>query len=289
MSLVDSNQFLIVGERINASRKHIRQAVQERDAEFVRREAKRQAAAGAHYIDVNAGADPRREADDLKWLVETVQSAVALPLCLDSPSARAIKGVLPLVEKTPMINSITAEPERLRNFLPLVQETGGPVVGLCMTEKGMPCGVADRMTAVEQMCAALEQAGIARTRVHFDPCLAPVATSAEEALAALEAVRRIHRDFTGAHTTCGLSNISFGLPQRNLLNRTWLALLMGAGLDGAILDPTEPHMMATIIAGLALLGRDSFCMNYIQAERAGALGEPRPPVGRAPQGGRPRR
>jgi 5-methyltetrahydrofolate--homocysteine methyltransferase len=273
MSVVDAGQFLIIGERINTTRKRVREAVRERNAEFIATEARKQAAAGAHYLDVNAGADPRKEADDLKWLVETVQAAVDLPLCLDSPSAKALKDALPLVKKTPMINSITAEPDRLKDFLPLVKKAGGPVVGLCMSAGGMPCGVQDRIKAVEAMCAALDKAGIARTRAYFDPCIAPVAISADEAQAVIEAVRRIRNDFGGAHTTCGLSNISYGLPQRNLLNRTFLALLIGAGLDGAIMDPTEPQMAATVVAGLALMGRDSFCMNYIQAERAGMLGE----------------
>jgi 5-methyltetrahydrofolate--homocysteine methyltransferase len=108
-------------------------------------------------------------------------------------------------------------------------------------------------------------------RIYFDPVIVPASTEATAGLAAIEAVRHIMKEFGGAHTTCGLSNISFGLPSRNTLNRTFLAMLMAAGLDGVIMDPTEPHMMSTVLAGRAILGRDEWCMDYIRAGRAEKL------------------
>jgi len=107
--------------------------------------------------------------------------------------------------------------------------------------------------------------------VYFDPIIYSAATDARAGMMAIETVQRVKAEFPGVHVTCGLSNISFGLPNRNALNRTYLAMLMAAGLDSAIMDPTRPHMMAAVLASEAILGRDDFCMNYITAKRAGKL------------------
>jgi len=267
-----SDGFTVIAERINATRKPIRNAVKKRDAEFIKNEARTQAAAGAHYIDVNAGANPSTEGDDLKWLVEVVQSAVDLPLCLDSPSPAVLKGALSLVQKTPIINSITAEAAKIAAILPLVVEYGTSVVGLCMSESGMPQGVEQRLAAVEIIVREVAAAGIPLSRVYFDPAVCPVSTSPSESLAVIETVRRIKTQFDSARTTCGLSNISFGLPNRNVLNRTYLAMLMSVGLDSAIMDSTEPGMSTLVVAADALLARDEYCMRYIQAAREGKLG-----------------
>jgi len=262
---------LIIGERINASRKRIGKAVAERDAAFIGREARLQADAGATHIDCNAGRNPAREIADLQWMIGVVQDAVDLPLCIDSPSAPAIAAALKSARKTPMINSVTAEKDKLERILPLAQEHGAPMVALCLGDGGMPEGVADRIRAAEQIRDAAARLGIGADRLYFDPVIVPASTKPTEALAAIETVRRLMNEFGGAHTTCGLSNISFGLPSRNTLNRAFLAMLMAAGLDAVILDPTEPHMMSTVLAGRAILGKDEWCMEYIKAARAEKL------------------
>ena len=263
--------MLIIGERINATRKRIGKAVANRDAAFIGREAKLQAEAGATHIDCNAGRNPEREIADLQWMIGVVQDAVDLPLCIDSPSAPAIAAALKSVRKKPIINSVTAEKSKLEQVLPLVQEHGAHVVALCLGDGGMPDGVADRIRAAEQIRDAAAKRGIAADRLYFDPVIVPASTNPSEAVAAIETVRHIMKEFGGAHTTCGLSNISFGLPSRNTLNRTFLAMLLAAGLDAVIMDPTEPHMMSTALAGRAILGRDEWCMEYIKAGRAEKL------------------
>ena len=135
----------------------------------------------------------------------------------------------------------------------------------------MPEGVADRIRAAEQIRDAAARLGIGADRLYFDPVIVPASTKPTEGVAAIETVRQIMKGFGGAHTTCGLSNISFGLPSRNTLNRAFLAMLMAAGLDAVILDPTEPHMMSTVLAGCAILGKDEWCMEYIKAARAEKL------------------
>jgi len=265
--------LLIVAERINTTRKRIGKAVRARDAAFIKREAVKQADAGAGYIDANAGTSVAHEIEDLVWLTETIQSATDVPVCLDSANPKALEAALKVHTGGAMINSITAEAERIEGILPLVVAHNTHVVALAMDDGGMPESADDRLKVVAALVERLTAAGVARDRIHFDPLIRPVSTNPDQARQALEAARRIMTEFEGVHTICGLSNISFGLPRRNLLNRSFLALMIGAGLDGAIIDPTEPGMMSVVLAAEALVERDAFCMNYITAEREGKLGE----------------
>lgn len=263
--------MLVVGERINSTRKRIREAIQSRDADLIIREAKNQVTAGAGYIDVNAGSSVAHEAEDLTWLVETVQAAVDVPLCIDSANPAAIEAALAVTRETPLINSITGEKARMESILPLVKKSGASVVALVMDDSGMPEDAAARLKVAETLLPALQEQGIPYDRVYVDPLVRPVSTDTTQGKAVLETVSRIMADYPGIHTICGLSNISFGLPVRNVLNSTFLALMLQAGLDSAIIDPTEPRMMATVFAAEALMGRDEFCMEYIEANRAGQI------------------
>ncbi len=263
--------MLILGERINATRKRIGRAVAERNADYIAREAKKQVDAGATHIDCNAGRDPEREVEDLKWLISVVQEAVDLPVAIDSANGEAVSESLKVVKKPPIINSVTAEQSRIEAIMPLAREHDAFLVGLCMGDGGMPDGTRQRVEAAEKILKEAERHGISADKIYFDPVIVPVSTNPSEAIAAVEAVRHIMTEFPGAHTVCGLSNVSFGLPQRNTLNRTYLVMMMQAGLDGVIMDPTEPHMMSTLLACRTLLGQDEWCMEYIRAGRADRL------------------
>jgi 5-methyltetrahydrofolate--homocysteine methyltransferase len=142
-----------------------------------------------------------------------------------------------------------------------------------MGDGGMPESVDGRLEVARDLHKRLTAAGVASDHIYFDPLIRPISTNPDQALAAIDATRRIMTELAGVHTICGLSNVSFGLPRRNLLNRAFLALLIGAGLDATIIDPIEPGMMSTLLAASALVGRDEYCMNYIAAERAGRLGD----------------
>lgn len=263
--------LLIVGERINTTRKRIEKAVRARDAEYIKAEAVKQTDAGATYIDANAGTSVANEVDDMVWLVETIQSATEVPVCVDSANPKALAAALEVHKGDALINSITAEADRIAGILPLVVEHNTRVVALTMDDSGMPETADDRLKVAEALVERLTGEGVALERIHFDPLIRPISTNPEQASVALETTRRIMTEFEGVHTICGLSNVSFGLPKRNLLNRAFLALMIGAGLDGVIIDPTEPGMMTTVLAAEALIGRDEFGMNYITAERAGRL------------------
>jgi len=261
--------MLIIAERINATRRRIAQALRDRDARLIAREARRQAEAGADYIDVNAATDPASELDGLLWAVGVVREATDLPICLDSSNPDVLRAGLDAAGSGPvMLNSVTGEREKLARVLPLAADSGALLVALAMDEKGLPQTAQARLEIAARIADAADEAGIPRQRLYVDPCIQPLCTSPEQAQEVLSAVRRIMDELPGVHTTCGLSNISFGLPDRNLINRTYLACLIASGLDSAILDPTAEGVMHTVRAAEALAGRDEFCMNYISAMRA---------------------
>ncbi len=262
----------IVAERINGTRKRIGAALETRDAALIEREARAQAEAGADYIDVNAGRAGSDEAEGLVWLVETVQAAVETPLCLDSADPVALAAALPKAKRPALVNSINASPARIEGVLPLVVEHGAGVVALTMEEGRMPETVADRMRIAERLAGEIEKAGLAMSKVYFDPCVLAASTSPGQPVAVLETVREIRSRWPEAHVISGLSNISFGLPLRALLNRTYAAMMAACGADAFILDPTDAAMRATLAAAGVLSGADDYGMEYIGAVREGALG-----------------
>ena len=263
--------MLVIAERINATRKRVRKAILDRNADLIKKETLKQLEAGADCIDANAGIEAGREPDDLKWLLETIQSAADCVVALDSTNADALKAALPLHKGTPMVNSITGEDGRHEDVLPLVKEYDALLVALTIGPEGMPTTVDERLAAARGIVDLVTKQDIPLDHIYFDPIIYSAATDAKAGMMAIETVLGIKTEFPDVHVTCGLSNISFGLPNRNVLNRTYLPMLMAAGLDSAIMDPTSAHMMAAVTAAEAILGRDDFCMNYITAERAGKL------------------
>ncbi|MBW1787066.1 MAG: dihydropteroate synthase [Deltaproteobacteria bacterium] len=242
--------MLIIGERINSSRTSIAQAISAQDVQFIQDEAKAQADAGADYIDVNAGTFIKDECEKLKWVADTVQAATDLPLCIDSP-----------------VNSITLEPARLEGILPLVAEHGTKVIGLCQSESEMAESKDDKMRLAEQLVKHVTDAGVPLDDLYIDPLVYPLATNTESALATLSAIKGIMKEFPGVHTTCGLTNVSYGLPNRKLVNQTFLISAITQGLDSAIMDPTNKRLYGALKAALMVMGQDDFCMNYVGAFR----------------------
>ena len=267
--------MFVIGELINSTRKRIREAVVARDAGYIRDVAVRQRDAGADRLDVNGGV-AGQEVECLKWLVGVVQEAVDLPLCLDSSDAEALRVALPLVKERPMINSITGEESRFAAVLPLLKEYNAKVVALSMGAEGPPSRVEDRVAIGCRLVDRLSEAGLALDDIYVDTCVLPISTGSAHGAAVAEAVGQIMARYPGVHTSVGLSNVSFGLPVRKLLNQTFLVLLMSQGLDAAIVDPTDRQLMANIAAAEALLGRDEYCGAYLRAYREGKLEPPAP-------------
>ncbi|MFZ7126198.1 MAG: methyltetrahydrofolate cobalamin methyltransferase [Desulfobacterales bacterium] len=266
--------MIIIGELINASRKAIAAAIEAGDAEAIRKVAKDQAEAGADYIDVNAGVFVGKEPEYLAWLVETVQSVTDRPCAIDSPDPKAIEAALSVHKGTAMINSISLEKGRYDRLLPVVAGTDLKVIALCMSDAGMPETVDDRLGIADELVGGLVDSGVKVENIFVDPLVQPMSVNNSFGMAFLDAVEAIMKRFPGIHTACGLSNISYGLPARRFLNQTFMAMAIAKGLDGAIVNPLDGRMMANIVAAEALAGKDSYCMNYLKAYRAGRLEPP---------------
>lgn len=259
----------IIGEKINGTRKRVAKAIADRDAGYIRDLAARQAEAGASWLDANAGTHPSQEPDDLIWLIENVQAVTDVPLCLDSANPKALNVAIEAVDRTPMINSISGEEDRLANILPIVAEHGCQVIALAMDAKSIPETSEKRMEIIRGLMGATRDAGVPDDHVYIDTLAMTIATNTNSGLTALETMRCVTEEYPEAHLTIGLSNISFGLPSRSYVNRTFLTLAMGAGLDSAILDPLDQEIQATILAADLVLDRDKHCLNYLRASRTG--------------------
>jgi 5-methyltetrahydrofolate--homocysteine methyltransferase len=259
----------IIGEKINGTRKRVAQAIAERDADFIKDLAQKQCEAGSAWLDVNAGTHPDQEPDDLVWLIENIQSVVETPLSLDSANPKALEVAIRAVNKTPMINSISGEPDRLDQILPIVAEYGCEVIALAMDDKKIPETFDKRMEIVGKVLEVTRAAGVADDKVYVDPLAMTIATMNQSAVIACDTIRAVREKYPQVHFTMGLSNISFGLPARKQVNRGLLMLAMQAGLDSAILDPLDKELQAAIVTTELLLGKDKHCLNYLKASRRG--------------------
>ena len=263
--------MIIVGEKINTSRKSIEEAVEKRDTAFIARIAREQVEAGANYIDVNAGTFVGEEANCLCWLVETVQNEVNLPLSLDSPDPQALFQAMKCHRGEPMINSISLEEDRFQALLPVITSQSCSVVALCMAKTSMPVTVEERVQVGSELIEKLTNQGIPLEKIYVDPLVQPVSVDTNMGTATLGAIDKIMASFPGVNTICGLSNISFGLPERRLINRNFLALCISYGLSAAIMDPTDLQLMSTLLTIEMILGKDEYCSNFIDAYQNGRI------------------
>jgi len=271
--------LLIVGERINTSRKIkgeavIEAAVVNRDAAYITDLATKQFEAGATYIDVNAGTLTSGEPEALEWLTTVVMGAVDAPISFDTPNPLALERALKVYDPAkgqPMINSITAESERYANVLPWVLEYKAKVIALAMDDSGIQQDPAKRLSVARSLIQNLTSAGVPVGDIYVDPLTFPIGTGSDVAVSMFDIIGKVKAEYPEVHIIAGLSNISHGMPARKLLNQAVTVLAMGNGLDAGIIDPNDKYLMALIYATEALLGTDDFCMNYITKSREGAF------------------
>lgn len=264
--------MLIIGERLNSTRLKVREAIKDRDASRILNEARSQLAAGAAYIDVNCAMTSQDELQDMDWVLSVIQSQIpGVNICIDSPNYLALeKGLKVCTSKeSPFINSITAEELRINTVLPLAIRYKTKLVALTMDEKGMPNTAEERFEIAKHIFNSVKKSGFNTDELYIDALIRPVSTEPEQAREYLKSIKMIKG--LGVRTICGLSNVSFGLPNRGLINSIFLAMAMDEGLDAAIIDPTERHIAATLAASNALLGADEYCGEYIKAFREGKL------------------
>jgi 5-methyltetrahydrofolate--homocysteine methyltransferase len=262
--------FIKIGERINSSRETIARALQAKDEAFVRREARLQKEAGSQMLDVNCAFNTKDEVKDMEWFVKIVQEETGLPLSIDSPNPDAIEAGLRRHRGKALINSITLEKGRSVAILPLVKKYKAAVIVLTMDENGMPHTAEARLDMAKKAVSLLETYGIPHSDLYIDPLVRPIASEPNQALEVIKSVVLI-KSATGAKLSCGLSNVSFGLPDRHMLNAVFLAMMLSVGLDAAILDPLNKKINAILKASAALLGEDEFCREYIKSYREGKL------------------
>ncbi len=259
--------MLVIGEKINSSIKGVEEAILQRNESFFHDLAKRQMLAGADYLEVNSGFRiyPEEEAEDMEWLVPLVQGATELPLCIDSPYPLVIKTALKHHKGEAIINSINGE------ILPLAKQYGCGLIALTSDRGGIPSGVSGRLKIAERIANTVSNNGIPLKNLYFDPLVMPLSSDTKNGLLFVETLKEIKRLFPEAKTISGLSNISFGLPRRSLINQAFLILSIEAGLDAAILNPLDQRLMALIKSTEAILNKDPFCLKYIEAYREGRL------------------
>lgn len=264
--------MIIIGEKINSSLKAIRPAMENYDTVTIQDLAKKQYEAGATYIDINAGMFIDGEPERVEWLINTVQEVVDAPLSIDSPNPLALeKGLKANKNGKPLINSITDEKERFNAVMPLITKYNAGIIALCMDDSGMPETIDERVTIAERLVKKMTSEGVKLEDIYIDPMVRPIGTGSHYGTIAIETIRKVKQEFPEAHIACGLSNISFGIPARKLMNQTFLIVAMSAGMDGAIMDPLDRKLMSFIYATEALMGQDDYCMNYLTKFREGLL------------------
>jgi len=268
--------MIIIGEKINGTRKQVAQAIQNRDADFIRQLAEQQFESGATYLDINAGTLPQREPEDMAWLVENVQEAVPEAiLSLDSANPVALRAGIEKATKTPMINSLSGEKFRIDGVLPLACEFQTELIVLSLDDKGIPKTSEGRLEVVRRLVEMTRKGGLCDGKLYIDPLVMAISTETVNGNVTLETCRKILEEFPEVHLTCGLSNISFGMPLRPMLNQAFMVLAIQAGMDSAIINPEERELRGIMMAAETLVGKDRHCMNFNRAFRAGKIGPKR--------------
>lgn len=257
---------VIIGERINPTgKKKLAEALRAGDMELVRQLAIAQKEQGAQVIDVNVGAAGVDEERMLPLAVETAASAAGLPICIDSTHEKALPAALKICGGAPLINSVTGEEASLARVLPLVKEFNTAVVGLTMSDDGIPETSEDRLRVAEKIVERAAGLGIGPERILIDCLTMTVGADHRAGAVTLKAIRLV-REKLGLNLTLGASNVSYGLPDRDLLNNYFVALAIAAGVNCPIVDPSKVRG-AVIVADL-LTGRDEYAQNYIAYYRA---------------------
>ncbi len=261
----DDQPTVLIGERINpAGREKLQEALKAGNLEIVRKEALDQAEAGADILDVSVGTFGVDEVTLLPKAVKTVMNTVDIPLCLDSTNHEALAAALKVYKGKPLVNSVSGEEQSLAGVLPLVKEYGAAVVGLVQDDEGIPKDSGRRVAIAHKIVERAEKAGIAREDIIID-CLAfAVGADTSAGAAVIEAIRQIKTEL-GVNLTLGASNVSFGLPDRVLLNNAFVAMTIAAGATCLIVDVAR--VRPTVLAADLVLGRDKYARRYIEAYR----------------------
>ena len=261
----DNQPTVLIGERINpAGKKKLAEALKAGDLEIVHKEALAQTQAGADIIDVNVGAFGIDEVALLPRAVQAVMKTVDTPLCLDSSNPDALEAALKVYKGKPLVNSVTGEERSLKRVLPLIKEYGAAVIGLVQDDEGIPKDTEGRVRVAHKIVDKVEAAGIPREDLVIDCLVFAVGAEPASGVAVIEAIRRIRAEL-GVNMTMGASNVSFGLPDRELLNNAFVVIAVAAGATCLIVDVAKVRPI--ILAADLILSRDKRGRRYIEAYR----------------------
>jgi 5-methyltetrahydrofolate--homocysteine methyltransferase len=264
--------MIVIGEKINTIRNVIARAVEDRDSTVIQNEAVKQVEAGIDVLDINVGS-PSNEIDSMQWAVRAVEEVTDIPLCIDSSNPDAIRAGFKACrgKEKAWANSIALDHKRMEGVLPLVKEHNCRVVALCIDEKGIPATAGQRVKIAGKIVKVIEDRGITPGNLYLDCLVDPISLGSGKTGNTLATIRTIKDKFPQVNTVICLSAVSFGLPGRRLINRTYLPLLIDAGIDAVFLDPLDEELAATLKASNALLDRDENCLEYIKAFREGRI------------------
>ena len=263
--------MIIIGEKINGAIPSVAEAIAGRDADRIRDLARRQSEAGANYIDVCSSVMDK-DVETLKWLIDLVQEVCETKICIDSPSAASIVEAIPFCSQPGIINSVSLEGNKIETVFPVIAETKWECIALLSGKSRISDSVEERIEIFEQIMEKAKEYRIPPSRLHIDPLVFSVGTNPESFLGYAQICRHVKQAYPDIHITSGLSNISFGIPSRKTMNQAFLILAMQAGMDCAIIDPTNRDMIGSIFATEALLGEDEYCIEYIGGYNEGRFG-----------------
>ena len=265
--------MIIIGEKINGAIPSTAKAIAAKDGEFIKNLAKIQAEAGVDYIDVCASVDDDIELETMKWLIDLVQEVTDLPIAVDSPNVYTCIESMKYCNKPGLFNSVSLEGDKIDAAFKAIADTKWECVALLNSDKGIPKTAKDRLDVFADLMAKVKEYGFDPSRMHIDPLVEMLCTSEDGIAMVVEVIKSIKEQYPTIHVTGAVSNISFNLPARKMVNMGFTVLAMNAGLDSAILDPTNGDLMGIIYATEALLGEDDYCMEYIGAYREGIFGQ----------------
>lgn len=261
----DGLPTVLIGERINPTgKKKMTAALEAGDLEVIRREAIAQIEAGADILDVNVATAIVDEVTMLPKVVQVVMDTVDVPLCLDSSNPEALEAALKVYKGKPLVNSVTGQEDTLRRILPLIKEYKAAVIGMTVDDDGIPNDVDRRVAIAHKIVERAEKLGIPREDIIIDCVTMTVGADARSALVTIETIRKV-KDELGINVTLGASNVSFGLPNRDLINTTFLAIAIAAGMNCPVINVAK--VRPTVLATDLILARDKNALRYIKAQR----------------------
>ena len=264
--------MIIIGEKINGSIPSVGKAIAEKDADFIRNLAKIQTEANSTYIDVCASVEETIEVETMKWLIDLVQEVTDTPIAVDSPSAEVCVEAMKFCNKPGLVNSVSMEGNKVDTVFPAIKGTDWEVVALLCDDTGIPQTAEKRLQVFADLMAKAKEYDIDPSRIHIDPLIEMLCTAEDGIKMVTDVMKEIKRQYPTIHITGAVSNISFNLPVRKILNQAFTVLSMNYGLDSAIFDPTNRDLIGLIYATEAMLGMDDYCMEYIGAYREGLFG-----------------